>query len=332
MEIQELQVVGGLRKLDIRLDNDKILSTPRQAITTTNLNHSEEVNYKTPFLEILITSINNLRVKADYDVEVKRSKKIIKNHSNKKIITTIKGIASRTIKVSDFKLLCKFQKDIGLSDIRLFFRENLYEKIDELIKWVDSEIGKYHSFVLDHNINLTDFKRLYLLALKREHGEIYFINRKPTKNNKEKFLFIQGRTNDKIIRWISLLNKKAEKGSLNSLFYYWLGYDITAFTTRTGRYHVPESELEIIKDFRFVPISQFSGEQCAMFPNHTLSQSIEEYSLRKRDSIPCSVFSIVELNTNFENFAQNIDINHVTELIVEDIKHFKELVPQSLQT
>ena len=329
MEIQSIQVVDNLRKIEVKLDENIITTTPRQAITTTNLNHSETVDYKTSFLEILIESINNLKDSEGYIKELNKAKKYIQKNLNKIPIITIKGIASKTIKVSDFKLICGFQRDVGISNIRLFFKENLYKKIDELIEWVEQKIGNNYSFILDNNMNLRDFKRLYLLALEKNHKIVYFINRKPTKNNKEKFVFIQGRTNDRIIRWISLLNKKAEKGSLNPLFYYWLGYDIIAFTTRRGRYQVPEYDLEVIKNFNYVPATECSNEQCVIIPSNTLAQSIEKYSLRKSDSIPCSAFSIVELNTNFENFAKNMDRKQIMPLIVGDVKRFNELFVQS---
>ena len=325
MKIKDLQVVDGLRKIEVEFDKEGVITLPRQAVTTTNINHSDKVNYKTPFLEILIVSIDNLRAKESYDKEVKRVKSKLKNKRYKKFIITIKGIASRTIKVEDFKTICKFQKDVGFLKIRLFFKENLYKKIDELLKWVRENFKEGYEFVLDHNLNFMDFKRLYSLALEEEHKIIYFINRKPTKNNKEKFVFIQGKTNDKIIRWISSLNKKAEKGSLNPLFYYWLGYDMASFMTRTGTYQVPEYELQVIKDFKIIPAKECFNEKCVINPKNTLKQSINYYSTHKRDSIPCSAFSIVELNTNFEDFAKNMDKKKIELLIQEDIKNFNNI-------
>lgn len=325
MEIQDMQIVNNLRKIDIKIAENIEVTTPRQAITTTNINHSNSVDYKTPFLEILVGSINRLKNPDDYVKEVNKVRKYIRENPDKFPIITIKGVASKTIKVPDFKLICRFQRNAGISNIRLLFKDNLYRKIDGLIEWVEQNIGSNYSFILDNNMNFRDFKRLYLLALEKNHKIVYFINRKPTKNNKEKFVFIQGRTNDRIIRWVSLLNKKAEKGSLNPLFYYWLGYDVTAFMTRGWTYQIPERELEVIKNLRYVPATTCSAERCVLIPENTLAQSIARYSLRNGDSIPCSAFSIVELNTNFEKFAENMDREGMMPLIAEDVRRFNEL-------
>ncbi|MDP2672308.1 MAG: hypothetical protein Q8O84_00655, partial [Nanoarchaeota archaeon] len=222
MEIKNIQIVDNLRKLELKKGEDEI-TTPRQAITTTNLNHSKTTNYKTSFLEILIGSIDYLRNKESYKKEVSKAKKYIQSNQNKFPIISIKGITSKRIKSEDFKLICNFQKDIGVEKIRLFFKDNLYKNIDELMLWVKNEFGNNYYFVLDHNLNFTDFRRLYLSAIENKHNFIFFLNRKVTGNNKEKFLFIQGREKDKIIRWVSLLSKKTENGSVKPLYYYWLG-------------------------------------------------------------------------------------------------------------
>jgi len=328
MEIKNIQVVENLRKLEIK-EGDFNSTTPRQAITTTNINHSNTTNYNTPFLEILIGSVNYLKNEESYKKEILKAKKYIQSNQDKFPIISIKGITSNKIKLEDFKLICNFQKDLGLEKIRLFFKDNLYKNIDELMLWVKNEFGNNYYFVLDHNLNFTDFRRLYLSAIESGHDFIFFLNRKVTSNNKEKFLFIQGREKDKIVRWVSLLSKKTEDDSVKPLFYYWLGYDVTAFTTRVGRYQIPEYELEVIKNFNYIPVSQCLTERCVIIPTNTLSQSINQFSKSKRDSVPCSAFSIVELNNNFEDFAKNMDKKKIISLIQNDIQRFNELSIES---
>jgi len=240
-------------------------------------------------------------------------------------IVNIKGISSKRITVSDFKMICEFQRDVGIEQVRLFFRENLYKKIDELMGWVKENFGNNYHFVLDHNMNFIDFKRLYLSAIEQKHQFTFFMNRKITQNNKEKFLFIQGRPGDKIIRWVSLLSKKTKNGATNSILYYWLGYDVAGFTTKTGGYYVPEHELEVIKGFSYVPVSLCANEPCVIIPDNTLIQSISQYNRNKRDSVPCSAFSMVQLNTAWENFAEQIKPELVINEIQTDINHFNSL-------
>lgn len=172
---------------------------------------------------------------------------------------------------------------------------------------------------------MPDFVGLYLDALTKKHKAIYFINRIPSKNNKDKFVFVQGRSDDKILRWISLVNKKTKNRSLNPLYYYWLGYDITGFNTRRGNPQIPQIQLEVIKGFRYVPASNCANDTCVIIPTNTLVQSIHDYGLKRRDSVPCSAFSIVELNTNYENFARRINPQVILVEIQNDVTTFSSL-------
>lgn len=325
MEIISLQTTSGMRKFDLAFGSLSNMTSPRHAITTTNLNHSEVPDYKTNFYEILLESVDYLYDRNRYNKFVTNSRNILQKYQNKKIIISVKGIASRKITINDFKRLCKLQADVGLSPIRLFFRHNLYRQFSNLFSWFIEEYKNIpYEYVLDHNTNLQDFMSLYLDSISKKHKAVYFINRIPTKNNKDKFVFIQGRTNDEILRWISLMNKKTKNGALNPLYYYWLGYDVTGFNTRRGGYQVPEYDLEVIKGFRYVPASSV-GDNCVIIPTNTLAQSIYDYGLEKRDSVPCSAFSIVELNTNYENFARRINPQIILAEIQNDITAFNSL-------
>jgi len=317
--------MGGMRKLDLTFGSLGNMTSPRHAITTTNLNHSEVPDYKTNFYEILLGSIDYLHDQDKYNKFVAKSKKIVQKYPNKKIILSVRGIASRKITSADFRLLCEAQADIGLSPIRLFFRHNLHKEFSQLLNWAINKFGSDYEYVLDHNTNLKDFVNLYLDALTKKHQTVYFINRIPTKNNKDKFVFIQGRTNDGMLRWISLLNKKASGGSLNPLYYYWLGYDVTGFNTRLGFYQVPPTALEVIKGFKYVLASTCSNDPCVIVPTNTLAQSIHDYGLQRKDSVPCSAFSIVELNTNYENFARITNPQIILSEIQNEIAVFNSL-------
>ena len=77
-----VMVKDNLRKIEVRFDNTTA-TTPRQAITTTNLNHSEKVDYKTPFLEIFIEDFDNLKTMSGYAKEVYKAKKWIQKNKKK---------------------------------------------------------------------------------------------------------------------------------------------------------------------------------------------------------------------------------------------------------
>ena len=326
MDIISLQTTSGIRKFDLSFGSLGNLTSPRHAITTTNLNHSENPDYKTNFFELLLESIDYLHDQDRYKKFVAHSKKILLKYPDKKIILSVKGISSRRITPTDFKLLCKIQADIGLNPIRLFFRHNLYKQFNTLLNWFVSEYkNTNYEYVLDHNTDLPNFMAFYLDAVSKKHKAVYFFNRIPTKGNKEKFVFIQGRTNDKILRWISLMNKKTKNGSLNPLYYYWLGYDVTGFTTRRGNPQIPHIQLEVIKGFKYVSASNCGADPCVIIPTNTLAQSILAYGKDKRDSVPCSAFSIVELNTNLENFAKKINPSVILAEIQTDISNFGSL-------
>lgn len=329
MRIRNLHVVKGIRILEIEITPQNIVKSPRQAITTTNLNHSSTTNYKTPFLEILLGSLDYLHNPKKYKAFVSKAKSVIRKNPSKYPILTVKGITSKRLKIPEFKLLCKVQYDIGFSMIRLFMKENLYKSFNGLISWFKNTYGNNYRFVLDHNTNLRDFQRLYLDALEKRHEVVFFLNRLPTKNNIEKFIFIQGRSQDEIIRWVSLLNKKAKFGSLNPLFYNWMGYDITAFTTRRGRQQLPQMILEVIKGLSIVPATQCLNEPCVIVPNNTLSQSINQYGLNKKDSVPCSAFSMVQLNTDLENISRVPNPTPLLQSIALEINNFNQIVIDS---
>ncbi len=331
MQIHNLHVIKGIRILEIEATPNNRVTSPRQAITTTNLNHSSTTDYKTPFLEILLGSFDYLNDPKRYKAFVSKAKRVIrKNPSTLKYsIMTVKGITSRRLKVPEFKLLCKVQHDIGLPTIRLFMKENLYKQFNNLISWFENKYGTNYRYVLDHNTNLQDFKRLYLDSLEKRHEVVFFLNRNTTKNNIEKFIFIQGRPQDRIIRWVSLLNKKAKFGSLNPLFYIWMGYDISAFTTKRGRQELPQLILEVIKGFSVVPATQCSNESCVIVPGNTLSQSINQYSSNQKDSVPCSAFSMVQLNTDLENISRVLNPTPLLQSIAPEINHFNQLVIDS---
>ena len=314
-----------MRKLDLTFGSLGNMTSPRHAITTTNLNHSEAPDYKTHCYELLLESIDYLYDAPRYARFVSKSKKILQKYPDKKIILSIKGIASRRININDFKRLCKLQADIGLSPIRLLFRSNLYKQFGTLFSWfIDEYKNIPYEYVLDHNTNLQDFVKLYLDAIIKKHQTIYFINRIPSKENKTRFVFIQGRTNDNILRWISLLNKKTKGGTLNPIFYYWLGYDVTGFNTRRGNPQIPRKLLEVIKGFRYVPASSVP-DNCVIIPTNTLAQSIQNFAVKGKDSNPCSAFSIVELNTNYENFAKRINPQIIMAQIQNDVITFNSL-------
>ena len=104
-----------------------------------------------------------------------------------------------------------------------------------------------------------------------------------------------------------------------------MGYDITGFNTRRGHYQVPTHSLEVIKGFRYILASSCINEACVIYPTKTLIRSIYDYGLEKKDSVPCSAFSIVELNSNLESFAKKINPQIILTEIQNDVIAFNSL-------
>ena len=58
MNIVSLQTTNGMMVITLTFGPLGNMTSPRQAVTTTNLNHSDTPNYKTNFYELLLESID----------------------------------------------------------------------------------------------------------------------------------------------------------------------------------------------------------------------------------------------------------------------------------
>ncbi len=322
----EVNVEHGLRQGAL-LINGKRYPFPRQAITTTNLNHlsAEEhkrMDYKTGFLEILIsTDPLDLADDAEFEKCLRIIKGIQRKNPDKICFLNPRSAKKKRFPVGANELLIKLQIDAGLPFIRTFFKTN--RQAMENLDHYDSLIpeGRHHMPVLDENLKQKTFKNLYLAASER-HLAVGFFGREISKtktDNMRNFSFIKSRMADQVLRMVLGISKKMPNDGVKSLMYYWLGIDVFAFATRGNGYFVDKDHLEFLETWKFSKLNAAHNPTCVINPKKTLMDTVSSYP-EVKSSIPCSVYSMVRLNTLFETKLKSLIEGELAELVTEALK------------
>jgi len=295
---------------------------PIQAITSTNLNHAETLNeprfnFKTSFLEIIDRF--PLRLVEDPEYRKSRMKKVsktIEENPDKLCFLSLNGIRSSVRMNKERNLsIIQFQIDSGFKLIKVFFINS--RNALQILKEYRNKIPEDRSIVivLDENLDHTIFRSLYFNAL--EHGDeiIGFFGREPKSNNddnKLNFQFIARRSDDKIIRLVSLI-KKSFKQVVGSLIYHLFGLDVYSFLTHYGNPNVLITELKALNGFRYELLTNRTNLICAV-TEMNLYYSSKRFEKVKKSSTPVSIHDIIRLNELFLEL-QNIHTRNELELI-----------------
>lgn len=323
----EVHTKNGLRYGTFEIGNIKG-GFPRQAITTTNLNHlyvakNIGIDYKTKVLEIFLRGdLNRLKEKEEYEQLKSKIGKIVEKNKDKICLLLPSAARTKTFTKEINEALVKFQIDCGFKFVKVFFKNNT--KATEYLDYFKKQmtVGKYLVPVLDENLKPEVFKELYLNSLGKT-PLICFLGRAISKknlDNQRNYLFIRSRITDNIIRIVSDITKTIKNDIVKSLLYNWLGYDIASFTTRIGTYKFEKSELRIIKGFTYVPLSKNKDALCTLVQGNKLIQTVGTYEKLNRESIPCSIYSIIQLNTEYENLFEKLTSEEIKKLLEEEIK------------
>jgi len=285
---------------------------PRQAITSTNLNHVKDAgksnfDFKTNILEIVEFYPDRLIAEPEYkEKRIKTISKIIQNNADKLCLFTLKGVRD------DFKItkhrnefLIKFQIKCGFKLIKAFFRH--VRNALENSTYYRNMIPKGSSFVsaLDENLPHFTFRSLYLDCYEKGDEIISFLGREPSKQNsknlknKLNFQFILRRKDDKIIRLTSFTRKSID-GFASSYVYNLFGLDVYSFMTRLGDQDIPEIKLKALNGFKYEILSENTTLICVLTGMNLYHFSKKFESEIEKSSLPVSVHAIATLNNEFE--------------------------------
>ena len=299
---------------------------PTQAITSTNLNHFKKsaytVNFKTNIVMFIEFEPNKLLTDPEYRERQKKQfcNKISKNPGYLYLFTLNNLKSTDTEKRTNFtrdnnEILINFQKDCGFSLITAFFNTS---NID-LIK--DSQYYRTlipeHQFIacLDEHLYFDLFKALYLECLEQGDKAISFFGRTPNKKNTNsslKLSLLRGRSQDKILRLASCI-EKSTNGVANSLTLHWYGYDAYSFRTILPSSTMPKKwEQQVLEEFRFKSLSSMPSAVCVI-TKKKLQESVRDFT--SDPSAPVATYNIVKLNENFKRFKKKYDVKKIRKIL-----------------
>lgn len=286
---------------------------PRQAITTTNLNHSKYLrtpylDFKTSVLEII--EKNPLDLVSDRDYRKRRIKavsKVLEDNADKLCLLVLRGIRnSAKITKPRNESIIDFQIECGFKLIKVFFpsARNALQYAREYRKRIPHDRSVV--FVLDENLEHSVFRDLYMDALNHNDEIIGFAGREPSRtdyDNKLNFQFVASREKDGIIRLASFV-KKSFGGVVGSLVYHAFGFDLYSFMTRFGNPNSLPYEMKALAGFRYEPLVAGTEKTCVV-TGMNLFHSSKRFEGQNKSSLPVSVHDIVRLNEEFEQLHEN---------------------------
>lgn len=281
---------------------------PRQAMTTTNINHANKVgrpnlDFKTKFLEIVEKDANKLLTDRAYRQDrIKQISKILEQNSDKICTLVLNGAKTKLLATREQNIgLIDFQIDCNFQFIKTFFKinRNALQNSRDYRKMMPD--NKTMVMVIDENLSNDIFMELYLDAYEKSDEMIGFLGREPNKSNddnKLNYQFIASRADDDILRMVSF-TRKDMGGVVSSLVYHWFGYDVYSFLTRFGSPNVRITELKALDGFKFRPVTRTSSFRCVV-TGRNLNKSSRQYESEAGSSIPVSIHNIVRLNEEFD--------------------------------
>jgi len=313
---------------------------PIQAITSTNLNHTQyfenpNFDFKTKIVEIVDFFPKKLVNDPKYrENRIKTVSKMINEYPEYLFLFTVKGARANTYKtksgisVKPFKFtksdnvsLIKFQTECGFPLIKVFFKR---------VKSInDSEY--YRSLIpnnqfvasLDENMSHNAFRTLYLECIDKGDEIISFFGRKPSTSKKQihnqlNFTFIAGRPNDKILRLTSFTSKAVDS-AVSSLIYNWYSLDVYSFMTRRGNQDIDEYEMRVLDGFYYKPLLKNTNLVCPI-TGKNLYQSSKDFERKfDKSSIPVTTHDIVRLNEQFEVLHEKYSREEIQEILGDRI-------------
>jgi hypothetical protein len=280
---------------------------PVQAITSTNLNHARDMgipnfNFRTNILEIVERSPNRILQDDAYRRRRIRAISEIMNQNPDKLCLLVLH-RGRTIRIDrDANLVfIQFQIDCGFKIIKAFFKHgrNALHNLNEYRRSLPQD--RSLMIVLDETFSPVIFQALYLNAYNHGDQMIGFLGREPKRDNNNirlNLLFLKSRNNDKIIRLVSFTNK-GFRGIVSSLIFHLFGFDVYSFWTRFGNQNRSPTELNVLNEFSYQPLTQTSNFVCAV-TGTSLYTSSRRMEAQGKSSVPVSIHNIVRLNQLFE--------------------------------
>jgi hypothetical protein len=309
---------------------------PSQAPTSTNSGHlqgaTRPVDFGSDFLEIYLwneglikNSLVELRDKDKFNEAVGRLKPKVA-HNNDKLCTLL----PQSFKGENFTkwlnlLLLRLQVESGFKLVKVFMVDGMaVSDLNDYAKALPS--GAILVPVLDEYASPSIFAGAYMWTLKKKLPIVGFFGRTPSKsnvNNMRNLGFILGRTNDKVVRFVSEITKKYSDGIVKSYLYNRLGFDVFSFATRRGDPNKEKRILEVVSGLKYEPLELHSKETCPL-DGLPMERSVEIYGRKDRNSWPCSVYSIIEINRKFRSIAQVAAAEEFAKALEESFKLFAD--------
>jgi hypothetical protein len=341
MEVR-VEVKNGIRTGKFKVGNIEG-NVPSQAMVhPTNFNYmnavgNQSIDFGSRFLEIYFKKdlsiferipeeteadkIANAMRQRVISSEVGRLNGIIDENPDKLCMMVLASSKSRQINKQVNLSLIRFQISAGFKCIKVYFKNNrnALEQLDEYMKIIPE--NRYLIPVLDEKLNNEIFEALYMKALGKV-PIIGFMGRNLTErdeNIRMNYLFILSRKEDSVIRLVSEISKTTPSGNSKSLLYKWVGYDVFSFMSRATRYHV-QQPLRVIQNFRYVNLASNPNIMCEVNRGRRLSETAESLRADNKETIPCSIYSHIELNREFENLADSFTHEQLRTTLQGDLR------------
>ena len=326
----DVSVTNGMRHGIFSVDSISG-SFPTQIITSANLGHlkvvgNTSIDFKTKILELYFRGdFSILEDPVRLAHEVRKLKRTMTENPEKVCLLLVSSAKTRRIDAKINHLLIKFQIAVGFKFIKVYIKHNRQslENLKSYMTLVPE--GCYLLPVLDENLKSENFKALYLHALGKV-PIIGFLGRESAKNINamQNCLFIRSRRDDRVLRLVSDITRKTPGNVPKPFLYKWLGFDAFSFTSRPTRYTIKQP-LQVVRGYNYVNLSDYPNIPCEVIPGNMLIDTAEQFRAKRGETVPCSIYSIIELNRQFQVLHQTMTDVQLATILEENIKHLNSM-------
>ncbi|MBI2133631.1 hypothetical protein HYU11_03030 [Candidatus Woesearchaeota archaeon] len=289
-----VQNVNGLRFGTLKVDDYFIEQFPKQAITSTNINHLDVLNLGESALGTEITEIllEPARITAEAIDE-----KISSNGLN--LLMAILP-AGEQLSFDQVRDIIQAQKDSNLKVIRVFLTPNIrIQQAKELISLAAK--NKTAMPVFDMHMDITKLIALYEHCLEIGIKLVGFISRGFNSETEALIMsYIRDRPNDAVIRHVSWINPRTrlERDYIRSFVYYVFGFDLFSFQTKIGRQDAPIERIVQLDrgQMIYVPIIDVGVCGCVVHTGRSCELVARSYERQRKATVPSSAHTLRTIN------------------------------------
>lgn len=326
-----ISIVDGMREGSFSIAGI-VGAFPQHAMTSTNNGHQKKtgvvVNFGTNVFEEIIRAkeISTLfKSTQRSELVSKLNKAHIRNKGNI-VMMALSGAGSKRLVHEDNIELIKAQLDSGLTFVRVYIKKSkgALQNLQTYFSLIPE--GKFLVPTLDEKLDHSIFKDLYEYC-KGKTPLIAIFGRDWTGKDMDiinNISFLSVKNTDPILRLVSGISKRRTSTGVAIPFKFKLmcAGDITSFATNgIGRYNIPKKDAEIMYQRRYVKVNDFRSLPCPIYTGKTIGQTLDDFAQRDEESIPCSIFSIQQLNVELRNTKNRQDLLNILK---EEVKLFNQ--------